>query len=171
MATTDIDDLPKLKYQGQFLLPLQDGYDLSGPYGALVTDAPGGMPAVRRNTVNNAQIVTASYSLNNPVMIQWFQMWYKLSTLEGSMPFITMLSLGEPEPEMYVVIPMGAPKYNDFKGFDTTVSFQFAARKIVDDYEYWDVILAISEELDPATYLNAIDQFANFDITASLRRC
>lgn len=171
MATTDIDELATLRFEGEYLVPLQAGYTLSGPYGALVTDVTGGMPSIRRNTVNNAQLVTATYDLPNPAMVAWFQMWYQLYTLEGSLPFKAMLSLGEATPEVYVVVALTAPVYNEFKGYDSTVTFQFAARKVVDDYDYWDTILGISELYNVRDYLNAIEKFAIPDIVASIGRC
>lgn len=168
MAINDIDQLPKLKYAGVFLHPLRDGYSLDTPYGAKISSATGGMPFIRRDTINNAQQVTVSYELKNSTMVDWFMMFWKLSTLEGSLPFVCLLSLGDSEPLEYVAIATTAPTYTEMLGFNSLVTFNVAAQKLVADYEYWDLILEMSEEVDPNLWANRLEKLVLVDLPKSL---
>lgn len=168
MAITDIDQLPKLKYAGSYLTPLRDGYAVDTPYGAKISTSQGGMPFIRRDTINNAQQVTVSYELKDPTMVDWFMMFWKISTLEGSLPFVCLLSLGDSEPQEYVGIALSAPKYTEMQGFNSLVTFNVAAQKLVSDFAYWDLILEMSEQVDPGLWVNRLEKLVLVDFVNTL---
>lgn len=168
MATTDIDQLPKLKYAGEFLIPLRDGYALDTPYGAKISTSIGGMPFIRRDTINNAQQVTVSYELKDPTMVDWFMMFWKISTLEGSLPFVCLLSLGDSEPQEYVAVSVSAPKYVEMLGFNSLVTFNVVAQKLVTDFNYWDLILEMGEQVDPGVWSSRLEKLVLVDLPATL---
>ena len=170
MATTDIDQLPKLKYAGGLLIPLRDGYGLDTPYGAKVSNATGGMPFIRRDTVNNAQQVTVSFELKDSTMVDWFMLFWKISTLEGSLPFVCLLSLGESTPQEYVAVAVSAPVYSEMRGFNSLVTFNVAAQKVVSDYVYWDFILQLSDKVDPGLWVSRIEKLVLVDFVNTLGR-
>ena len=167
-AITDINELPKLKYAGHYLQPLQNGYGLDGPYGAQISAMPGGQPRIRRDTINNSQIVDVTYELTDDGMVDWFQMWWKIKTLEGSLPFRCMLSLGESNPAEYVAIALSAPSYTEMKGYYSLVSFKISAQKIVDDYIYWDFVLEASDQVDLGLWVKRLEKLVLVDMTNTL---
>lgn len=167
-AINDIADLPRLKFAGKLLHPLRENYNLSGGYGARLSSAAGGMPFVRRDTVSNAQLVTVSFELRTPEMVDWFQMFWKIKLLEGSVPFVCLLSLGESYPKEYVAIPTSPVKYTEMRGYNTIITFDVAAELIVENYEYWDFILYMSEQVEPMEWVNRLAKLVNVDFTESL---
>lgn len=168
-AVNDISDLPRLKYGGEFLPPLRQGLSVSAAYGAKTSTLQGGMPRIRRDTVSNAQLVTVTYELFDPDMVDWFQMFWKVRTLEGSIPFVCMLTLGESEPREYVAVVMDAPVYSEFAGYDGLVTLNLAAEMIVSDYAYWDMVLELQENVpNLGALFNRLEKLVNFDFTESL---
>lgn len=135
-AINDFDDVPQLMYAGEMLPPLREGYALNGAFGSVVTDIKGGMPRIRRDTINNAQAVSVSYLLNDADMVDWFDSWWRVKAHEGSMPIRCMLTLGEAEPKEYVAIVATDPVYSDMRGYYGVVTLNVYAQKVIEDYDY-----------------------------------
>lgn len=168
MAITDVESLPKLKFNSEYLEPMRDGYQLESPFGASVSQLPGGMPRVRRDTVNNAQNVTVSYELRDSTYVDWFNVWWRFATKEGSVPFRCLLSIGESEPQIYVAVALSAPKYTAMRGYNAVVTLELSAQFDMSKVNDIDIILIISEVADPLAWTNMIEHLALVVFTDTL---
>ncbi|EDK7779768.1 hypothetical protein CKS97_19880 [Salmonella enterica subsp. enterica serovar Java] len=89
MATTD--DLPRLEYGGEMVLPERDNYSYSPPYGVTRSDISGTLARLGRSSFGGPADVSCTIQLATPAMLQWWDDFYNYAIAEGSKRFVMEL--------------------------------------------------------------------------------
>lgn len=151
----------RLEYGGQMIRPVQDGYSAPQPFGAEVTDIPGGFARVASDTLGNVYQVTATYRFD-AMQYLWWGAFYHTTLLEGTLPFIAELALDTPVIQEYTCQIVAAPSNPRNLGFYTEVTLTLQAEPII-DHEYNQAIVdsfgGMGEETPQV--LNLLDLLAN----------
>lgn len=135
------EDLPRLEYGGVMVRPLQAGYATQDPYGAVVTDIPGGFSRVATDYLSGVYNVTATYQFEQQEYL-WWGAFYHTALKEGSIPFIAELALDSPYVSEYVCQIVAQPTKPRNAGFYMEVSLVLQAEPIIDD-DYNNAIIDI----------------------------
>lgn len=156
------EDLPRLVYGGQMLRPDQAGYTTRDPYGAVVTDIPGGFSRVATDHLAGVYEVSTTYKLDATQYL-WWGAFYHTTLKEGSLPFVAELALDTPIIQEYVCQIVAKPSKPVNIGFYSEVTLTLEAEPIIDD-EYNDVIVDIiggGLGENTGAVLSALDLYAN----------
>ncbi|HFW5086759.1 TPA: hypothetical protein ACIBVD_001799 [Salmonella enterica subsp. enterica serovar Javiana] len=89
MATAD--DLPRLEYGGEMVLPERDNYSYSPPYGVTRSDISGTLARLGRSSFGGPADVSCTIQLATPAMLQWWDDFYNYAIAEGSKRFVMKL--------------------------------------------------------------------------------
>ena len=156
------EELPLLQFGGVPMRPSQSGYSTRDPYGAVVTNIPGGMSVIGTDHLSGVYEVTATYQLDAMQYLYWGA-FYHTTLKEGSMPFRAELSLDTPLIQEYVCQIVGQPSKPRFLGSGyTEVTLQLEAEPII-DYAYNGAVADVIGGLgyDTVEVLNLLDLYAN----------
>lgn len=156
------EELPLLQFGGVPMRPAQTGYTTRDPYGAVVTNIPGGFSAIATDHLSGIYEVTATYQLDALQYLYWGA-FYHTVLKEGSMPFRAELSLDTPLIQEYVCQIVGQPSKPRFLGSGyTEVTLQLEAEPIIDD-GYNQAVSDIVGGLgyDTVAVLNLLDIYSN----------
>lgn len=156
------ETLPRLIYAGKPVRPVQAGYTTRDPYGAVVTNIPGGLSRVATDHLAGVYEVSATYQLSS-VEYLWWGAFYHTTLKEGSMPFIAELALDTPIIQEYVCQIVAQPSKPRNLGFYTEVTLTLEAEPIIDD-AYNDAVVDIiggGYGDETVAMLNLLDLYAN----------
>lgn len=114
----------ELRYNGEWLIPLQQGYRVSSGYSAQLS---GGYPAsgLRRQAVT----VSASYRLKDAAMIAW---WWALYETNRGQPLIAILDTAG-YPAEHTIRITDPPQFSEYAGHTAVVSVVMACSHSVPD--------------------------------------
>lgn len=154
--------LPRLIYAGKPVRPVQAGYTTRDPYGAVVTNIPGGLSRVATDHLSGVYEVSATYQLS-AVEYLWWGAFYHTTLKEGSMPFIAELALDTPIIQEYVCQIVSQPSKPRNLGFYTEVTLTLEAEPIIDDGYNQAVVDIVGGGYGEETIemLNLLDLYAN----------
>lgn len=122
-----------LKYNGEWLIPLQDGYRVEYPAGGTIRP-----PAVS---------VSASYRLTDQAMIDW---WWSLYEANRGTRWTAMLDTAGYQ-ATHRCIMLSAPQFQEFKGHTAVVTIRwqcFASAPVTVGYiTSWPYPISISDDM------------------------
>ena len=163
-----MSDLPQLKFGGEMVRPVQDGYSAADPFSGVVTDIKGGFSRVGRDAMGGVFNVTATYRFD-ALQYLWWGAFYHTTLLDGALPFEAELALDTPVIQTYVCQIVARPSNPVNLGFYKEVTLQLQAEPVIDEaYNAAVSALLSGYGYDYAEYLDLYDQLANVWMPESL---
>jgi len=124
------DDLPSLTYGGKMLRPERDNYSYTEPYGITKSNIAGSLSRLGRSSYGDPANVSCSYTLNTPMMLQWWSDFYEITISQGSKRFrADLLVNGVIQPHVCQIV--GSPRVQTI-GWTGSVQLQLEVVPIVD---------------------------------------
>lgn len=124
------DDLPRLMYGGEMVLPERDSYSYNPPWGVVKSDIAGTLSRLQRASFGGPANVSCSVQLYSPAMLQWWDDFYNYTIAEGSKRFLMRLFVnGLIQDHVCQIVNQ---VQSDVVGWKGTVQLQLEAIPVID---------------------------------------
>ncbi len=124
------DELPRLMYGAEMVLPERDSYSYIAPWGVVKSDVAGTLSRLQRASFGGPAVVSCTVQLATPAMLQWWDDFYNFTIAEGSKRFLMRLFVNGVIQDHVVQIVSQAQ--SNVVGWKGSVQLQLEAVPIID---------------------------------------